>query len=222
MNSHNINMINTVLKGLDSIKDEVTFVGGSVLELYIDDTGMEKVRVTDDVDIVIEICTRAEYDEFESKLRKLGFINDKTGPSCRMLYEEIKVDIISTKESSSGITNKWYESGFEKRIIKSINGNSIYVFPVEYFIASKFEAYIGRGNKNYITSHDIEDIIYIFNGSNNITDIILSSDTRVQEYIKDELKEILKDNNLDEIILAHCANSDRKDRIIAIFQSIVE
>lgn len=90
------------------------------MELYIKDPATNKPRVTDDVDIVVEIATRSAYDQFENELRGLGFINDISGPSCRFIFNEVKVDVISTSIDTSGFTNIWYEKGFEKNFIVKV------------------------------------------------------------------------------------------------------
>ena len=56
---------------------EVVFVGGATVSLYKDRIVSES-RVTDDVDIVVEIAAYKEFSEIEEKLRGKGFSNDTT------------------------------------------------------------------------------------------------------------------------------------------------
>src|ERR1051325_7144639 len=146
-------MIETIARGLKNKLKEVVFVGGSVMELYVDDPAVQKPRVTDDVDVVAEIISRARYDEFEKELRELGFINDTSGPACRLIFKGVKLDIITTGQSGSGFTNRWYETGFRKSISVNAGISRIKIFPAEYFIASKFEAFKNRGKNDLLASH---------------------------------------------------------------------
>lgn len=49
-NSKNLHMLEMVAKGLQSLKDEVVFVGGAVTSLYINDPAAPPVTASDDVD----------------------------------------------------------------------------------------------------------------------------------------------------------------------------
>ena len=48
---------------------EVAFLGGATVELWITDPGAPAPRPTKDVDVVVEITTRAGFDEFQGRLR---------------------------------------------------------------------------------------------------------------------------------------------------------
>ena len=223
MKSEHIRMIETVAAGLKQKLDDVVFVGGSVLEFYVDDPALEKPRATDDVDVVVEIAARTRYDQFESELRALGFVNDLTGPACRFVYDEVKMDVIATKENVSGFTNMWYDAGFDKSILKEAGGFKIRIFPIEYFIASKFEAFKNRGGADHMASHDLEDIIYIFDGKNSIENDIMNSDKAVNKYLNSELKNLVMNPQIREIINGHLGYNlftERVDRIIRIFEKI--
>ena len=43
-------MLAVVARGLRDIKDQVVFVGGAIVDLYITDPGGAPLRATDDVD----------------------------------------------------------------------------------------------------------------------------------------------------------------------------
>ncbi len=223
MVNNNIRMIETVAKGLNEKLPEVVFVGGSVMEFYVDDKAISSPRGTDDVDIVVEVATRASYDNFEEELRNMGFINDVSGPACRMIYNEVKVDIITTIQSAGGFTNKWYVEGFEKSVTVKAGSTEINIFRVEYYIASKLEAFKGRGEGNLITSRDFEDIVYVFDGRKDISDDLLAAGGDVKEYLKKELSALIGNSDIEEALNAHvgfAGTVGRADRILEIFKVI--
>jgi hypothetical protein len=47
---------------LGTLRDEFVFVGGSIVGLYITDPAAPSVRPTDDVDVIVGVTTRCEYD----------------------------------------------------------------------------------------------------------------------------------------------------------------
>ncbi len=53
--SQNLANVAAIARGLGDVVHEVAFVGGAVTALYIDDPGAGDVRMTDDVDCVIEV-----------------------------------------------------------------------------------------------------------------------------------------------------------------------
>ena len=56
----NLEMLAHIARGLGDLKDEVVFVGGATIELYITDPGAPKVRPTDDVDWGSNILRKKE------------------------------------------------------------------------------------------------------------------------------------------------------------------
>ncbi len=148
MPSNNMNMLQIVADGLEELKEEIVFVGGAIAELYADDPAASDIRPTQDVDCVIELNTRMEFTELEEKLRTKKFTHDisKGDPICRWIFRGIKIDVMPTNEDILGFKNRWYSGGIENKITKSLpNGMEIYVFPPEFFLASKFEAHRDRG-----------------------------------------------------------------------------
>jgi len=130
-------MLQIVAKGLEELNEKVVFVGGSVAELYANDPAASDIRPTIDVDCVIEIRSRVEFNKLEQNLRSKGFVNDITpgAPICRWIFRNIKVDIMSTDEKILGFSNKWHVEGVEYRILKTLpDGTEIFIFPLEYYL----------------------------------------------------------------------------------------
>lgn len=56
----NIHTDGKVAKGLKDLKDEMIFVGGTVINLYTDDVAAEEIRPTYDVDLAIHLLNYGE------------------------------------------------------------------------------------------------------------------------------------------------------------------
>ena len=143
----NIEMIKTVVQGLDELVKEVVFVGGAVTELYIADRSqISEVRQTDDVDCIIELTSRKDYVKLEEQLRKQKFENDQK-VICRWHYKGVTVDIMPTDERILGFSNRWYSEGIIYSIPYEIEkGMTIQILSIPYFIGCKLEALFNRGN----------------------------------------------------------------------------
>ncbi|PIV04929.1 MAG: hypothetical protein COS57_08025, partial [Syntrophobacterales bacterium CG03_land_8_20_14_0_80_58_14] len=174
----NIRMIIHVAKRLGNLRDKVVFVGGCATGLFITDPAMPEVRATQDVDVIVEVTSRMEYYRLEEELRSRGFKQDlsENAPICRWLVDVIKVDIMPTQEEILGFSNRWYLPAIKNADhIKLENELTIKLVSPPYFLATKIDAFKGRGGGDYMASHDMEDIITILDGRPEIVSEIRSS-----------------------------------------------
>src|SRR6476620_3334170 len=95
----NIRRIKAVSESLQDLNQQVVFVGGATISLYSDRQYVFETRVTDDVDIIVEVVNYNAHANFEEQLLAKGFVND-VGSKVRCRYkishneEEITVDIM--------------------------------------------------------------------------------------------------------------------------------
>ncbi len=54
---------------LGPLLNEVVFVGGATVHLWVTDPGAPPVRATDDVDVVCEVASRTEYYRLGERFR---------------------------------------------------------------------------------------------------------------------------------------------------------
>ena len=222
--TNNIEMLQLVAKGLGKLKNEVVFVGGSVAELYADDHAVADVRSTLDIDCVTELSTLKAYYEFEEELRKKKFKNDTrpNAPICRWVYEGIIVDIMPVETNILGFGNQWYKAGVAKKTKKTLpDGISIFIFPVEYYLATKLEALIRRGGTDLRLSRDFEDIIFILDNKTNISDTISNSnDNLLKSYLAKQCSMLLTDRNIEESISCALPLYSEDERISYILEML--
>lgn len=223
----NIEMIQYVALALGKCKDKVAFVGGSVTALYVQNPESSEVRPTLDVDCVVEVITYIAYIQLEKQLQLLGFRNDTTAgaPLCRKIYQGIMVDFMPVGEAILGFTNRWYRSGMDNKMKYLLpDGTSIFIFPVEYYIATKFEALNNRGGRDIRGSYDWEDIVYILSNSQELLQRLESSNDMILiEYLKAQCSHLLKNSNIREIIYAslpYNAEEEHIDAVLAIMNII--
>ncbi|MEY3541734.1 MAG: hypothetical protein RLZZ204_546 [Bacteroidota bacterium] len=203
--SHHINItrIKAVNNALEELRDKVVFVSGATVSLYAD-SAAEEIRPTEDIDIVVEIWARKDYFEIDEKLRKLGFVNDQeSGIICRYRVDGLVVDIMPTKSEILGFSNKWYQPGYEHSIGYNLSETKIRIFSPPYFLASKLEAFIGRGNHDGRTSKDFEDIIFVLQNRLSIWSELADSNDEVFEYLKNTLANLMSNPNFEEWVDCH-------------------
>lgn len=188
MDNSSIKMLEIAARGFDDLLERITFVGGAITSLYIDDVASITVRPTDDVDCVIEIISKTEYYELENTIRKLGMSNsiEPGDPICRWIYENVKIDIMPIDPEILGFSNRWYKEGIKHSIKRALpSGIEISIFSLHHFIASKIEAHKSRGDTDLRFSNDLEDIIIVMDGLKDLS-IFYNSPEDVKTYFKEE------------------------------------
>jgi len=76
MSNPNLAILELVAKALGPVCDDVVFVGGCVAGLLLTLARPDRIRVTEDVDIVAQALTARDYHAIEAKVRAQGFSND--------------------------------------------------------------------------------------------------------------------------------------------------
>jgi len=200
----NIERIKAVAYALDNLREKVVFVGGATISLYPERQVFE-VRPTDDVDVIIEILNYKDRTELEEKLRLIGFLDDiESGVVCRFKIHGITVDIMPTDDPSIGFSNKWYPAGFNYAVDYVIdNSCTVRILSAPYFIATKLEAFKGRGKNDGRTSQDFEDIIYVLENREAIWEEMNIADRDVNDYLRSEFLNLLNNPNLFDWIDGH-------------------
>lgn len=200
----NIVRIKAVYNNLADLKDKVVFVGGATTSLYADRQTLE-VRPTDDVDVIIELINYNERAKLEEKLRSIGFQHDmESTVVCRFKIEGIIVDIMPTTSDSIGFSNQWYPEGFKHAEEYKIDDNNIVkILSSAYFIATKLEAFKGRGNGDGRTSQDFEDIVYVLENRQTIWEELNNTTGEIRNYLINEFKQLKNNVNLFEWIDSH-------------------
>lgn len=197
----NLKVISKVAKALGELNDRVVYVGGAIVSLYINDPAAEDIRPTKDIDISMEILSLGELEKLRVLLSEKKFYqtSDET-VMCRFMYEDITVDVMSTKAVGWAPADKWFAPGFKHVETIKIEDQQIRILPIAYFLATKFSAYHDRGAKDPRTSKDFEDITYILDNRVDLVEQILNSPYDVKQYLKVEFKSILNDPGLQEAI----------------------
>lgn len=200
----NLKVISKVAKALRELNDRVVFVGGAIVSLYINDPAAEDIRPTKDIDISLEILTLGELEKLREQLieKKFYQTSDET-VMCRFMYEDVTVDVMSTKAVGWAPADQWFAPGFKHVETKKIEDQKIRILPLAYFLATKFSAFHDRGAKDPRTSKDFEDITYILDNRVDLVEQIQTSQEDVKQYLKSEFENILSDSSLQEALIAN-------------------
>jgi predicted nucleotidyltransferase len=219
-------MVEGLLAHLDDLKDQFVLVGGCATGLLVTDPARPQVRATTDIDLVVSIATKGDYQNFSEQLRARGFREDAESDAiCRWKIDSFEIDILPTEEDILGFSNRWYKAAFDTSTAISLPGGlEINLISSPLFIATKLEAFHDRGNEKYDVSHDIEDIITVVDGRVELLEEIENTPEDVKEYLQEEFELLLAEPNFFDSLSWHLspdpANQNRLPMIIKKLRTI--
>ncbi len=195
---------------LKPLLPEIVFVGGCTTGLLISDPAASPVRATDDVDVIVEVASYAEYARFSKRLRNLGFSEDSSegAPICRWLIDQMKLDVMPTDETILGFSNRWYKPAIEAAALVELDGFQLRVVTTPYFIGTKLEAFRGRGRGDFYASSDLEDIITVLDGRPTVVDEVAASRRELRRYIGKEVGRLLDNLEFVNAVPGHIAGDE--------------
>lgn len=196
MNSANVEMLELAAAALADLPDEVVFVGGATIELWATDEAAPEFRPTEDVDVIVEITTRAAYYRFEDRLRDAGFLNEEDdGVICRFRQREsgLLLDAMPTEASILGFENRWQKEAFPHAVAVVLpSGRSIRAAPPTYLLATKLEAFRARGQGDLYGSRDFEDVIVLIDSRVELVGEMTTAAPALREFASMQLGELLR------------------------------
>lgn len=184
-------LVERVAEALGPDADQVVFVGGVVPALY--DLPLEP-RPTEDVDLTVD-ASRSKYAKIVKRLRKRGFkeCRDEGAPVCRYELGEprLLVDLMPIDPAVLGFSNRWYAPAVKHAEVFTLpGGREVRALAPLYFLATKLEAFRGRGGNDYGMSHDLEDALALLAADPPLFARIAAAEDDVTAYLRDELGQL--------------------------------
>jgi len=208
---HNLESLTLIAHRLGELCEEVTFVGGCVTGLLITDKASPDVRFTIDVDCIVNVITKPSYYHLAEKLREKGFKEMMLGnhPICRWDCDGVLLDVMPIDKRVFGFSNKWYRDALLNAIDKKINDSiNVKIISAPYFVATKLEAFKDRGKQDFLSSHDLEDIIALLDGRPEILDEIAGVSDDLKWYLSSEFESFMSNDQFTHALPGHLNYSD--------------
>lgn len=198
-NDPNIETLELAARALEPLLHELVLVGGCAVGLLITDRARPPVRHTVDVDLLAEVTSLSTYYELCDKLRVLGF-KERGDIICRWIKEGLVIDIMPTDEKVLGFNNRWYKLAASMPLTRRLpSGIEIQHISAPLFIASKIDAFYGRGNGDYL-HHDIEDIVNLVDGRPEVINELREAPQQIREFVEEEIDDLLADRRFIDSI----------------------
>jgi predicted nucleotidyltransferase len=183
----NIEILAKVADALGELRERMTFVGGCATGLLITDPGASTVRATRDVDAVVAVVSLAEYHQLGAALRAKGFAQplEEGAPAFRWSMAGLMLDVMPSDPRILGFSNRWYDHAmrhaYKVRLARDVE---IRVADAPSFIATKLEAFLDRGAGDYLSSHDLEDVLSIVDGRPELLAELRAADPGLRAFVR--------------------------------------
>jgi predicted nucleotidyltransferase len=189
---------------LGPLVEEVVFVGGATIHLWLTEEAAPPVRATDDVDVICDVTSYSEYQTLSVRLRERGLheaMDERV--ICRWRHGEsgLAIDVMPTAEEVLGFSNPWYELGIETAIERTLHsGTRIRAVAPPVVTATKLAAWRGRGRDDVLTSVDVHDIAVLIDGRPELVDELASQSVELRSYVAKELAGLRDQPFIDYVV----------------------
>jgi hypothetical protein len=129
--------------------------------------------------------------------------SQRKAPICRWLVDDF-LDLMPCRPmlqfsalAIAGIVQLWrIHRAPELATTKSAS------LPWPYFLATKLEAFRGRG-KNDFRNHDLEDVVTIIDGRTEFVDEVVLDPAELRRYLSDEFQKLLSNRDFLDALPGH-------------------
>lgn len=197
MPDQNLLILEEAAAKLRPLLEDVVFVGGATLGLFVTDAGAAPVRATVDVDVIAEITTYMEYFDFSERLKECGFKEDsgEAPLNCRWLHGNLILDVMPIEKGILlASVNRWYKDALKSAQRTTLpSGILIRAITAPYFLGTKIEAFRGRGEQDFHASPDLEDFVAVVDGRKSVLAEIAAAPTDLRAYLAQAIAELLSE-----------------------------
>jgi len=224
----NLGQLLAAAEKLRQLLDQIVFVGGCVTGLLVTDPAAAPVRPTLDVDAIVAIASYAEFTLLENRMRELGFRESHAegAPICRWLHGDLILDLMPTDASILGFSNRWYRPALENAQRVRIGDHQVQLITAPYFLATKLEAFHGRGKGDFRASRDLEDIVTVIDGRPEIVNEVHLPAPDLRKYLSEEFRALLSNRDFREACPGHllpdAASQQRIGLVVKRMQQLIE
>ena len=213
----NLPHLRQIAEALGELREQVVFIGGAVAGLLVTDPLADGVRATRDVDAVVN-ASRAIFHRIEEALAQRGFARDvHSDVICRWVHTDsgVPFDLMPVQPEVLGFSNRWYPHAVETAKPVELNpGVTIQLVSAVAFVATKLEAFAGRGGEDFLTSHDIEDVLNIVDGREELTEEMAAAPAELRQAVAAAFHRLLTDPDFANVLPGLIAEPERADLVV--------
>lgn len=221
----NIELLSGIAHAMGPLCEQVVFVGGCATGLLITQPLVADARATEDVDSIVEVASLVGYHALAEQLMARGFkqtMADNT-PPFRWFWQSMQLDLVPVDERVLGFANRWYRPGFEAAHMATLpSGLSLRHLSAPYFVATKLEAFKDRGNNDVYLSHDLEDIVTVVDGREELVAELAAAPFDVRHFVAQSFQAVLTHPDFSNVLPGIVSQSTRAGLVLRRFADIAK
>ena len=202
-NDPNLPDLRRVAEALGDLREQLVFLGGAVAGLLVTDPLADSVRATRDVDAVV-CASRAMFHRIEEQVAERGFLRDTSSDViCRWVHKASGVlfDLMPVQPEVLGFSNRWYPYAAQTAETVDLGeGVTIRLVSAVAFVATKLEAFTGRGAGDFMSSHDLEDVLNIVDGREELVLEMRAAPSELRQAVADTLTPLLANPDFADVL----------------------
>jgi hypothetical protein len=211
-NDPNLPDLRRVAEALGDLCGQLVFLGGAVAGLLVTDPLADSVRATRDVDAVVS-ASRAMFHRIEEQVAERGFLRDASSDViCRWVHKASGVlfDLMPVEPGVLGFSNRWYPYAAQTAETVDLGeGVTIRLVSAVAFVATKLEAFTSRGAGDFMSSHDLEDVLNIVDGRGELVLEMRAAPAELRQAVAATLAPLLADPDFANVLPGLIAEAER-------------
>lgn len=216
-NDPNLPYLRQVAEALGDLREQVVFVGGAVAGLLVTDPLADSVRATRDVDAVVN-TSRAQFHRIEAQVAQRGFVRDAASDViCRWIHQESGVlfDLMPVQPEVLGFSNRWYPYAVQTAVPIDLGaGVTIRLASAVAFVATKLEAFASRGGGDFVSSHDLEDVLNIVDGRAELLEEMAAAPAELRQVAGAVFARLVADPDFANVLPGLIAEPERSSLVL--------
>lgn len=223
-NDPNLPHLRQVAEALGGLRERVVFVGGAVAGLLVTDPLAESVRATRDVDAVVN-ASRAMFHRIEEAVAARGFARDVgSGVICRWVHKasDVVFNLMPVQPEVLGFSNRWYPYAVESAVSVDLGrGAVIRRVSAVAFVATKLEAFASRGGGDFLSSHDLEDVLNIIDGREELINEMREAPPELRAAVAGAMGQFLANADFANVLPGLLAEPERSSLVLNRLRAMI-
>lgn len=147
-----------------------------------------------------------------------GFARDiNSEVICRWVHKDsgVPFDLMPVQPDVLGFTNRWYLYAVQSA--ESVNlgaGVEIRRISAVAFVATKLEAFASRGGGDCMSSHDLEDILNIVDGREELANEMAAAPVELRQTVAAAVTQLLQNPNFANLLPGLMTEPERADIVM--------
>ncbi len=142
-----------------------------------------------------------------------GFARDSSSEViCRWVHKASGVlfDLMPVQPEVLGFSNRWYPYAVESAVRVDLgSGMAIRVVSAVAFVATKLEAFASRGGGDFMSSHDLEDVLNIVDGREELVDEMATAPLELKRAVATAFVQLRKHPDFANVLPGLIAEPER-------------